>query len=719
MKKLFLLIPLFIYSFSFSQTKIKSENPLQPMLSIGSGYYNSLGNIKGPKGNYLLGNMGINTGIRMSLTKDVDMSFLFTSNAKLYEVESDDIFFDSKINSLGFNFDYNFNNFLSKTKLHPFVTGGAQWMYFKTTTQNITKAELETGLNFPLGAGISLDISERIRFDVGFNYHISLADIDHSEIDQENDNFSVIHFTMHYDLFTPKPKEINHYDDSHLRNINFDKLDEQDSDGDGISDINDECPDTQLGITVDEKGCPYDTDNDGVYDYIDKEENTKAGSIVNQEGITLTKEQLKDLYSDYEAASKEYANYYNESQINKDDWKSVNERLLHNARKFNKNSTVQETQNITKLYKIQLMNPDDKNGRFTDDVPNYLLGKLLSYKNLESLPQNDYYVDNSGYRYTEDEAIRRYGKDNWEDKTIRKFENVVYCISDGKNSFTTYEQAELFLDRMIDGEIKEWNDLQTKIVVVENGVVSDYIKPVPKEEIIIEKEEIIVEQEEIIEEIIKKSSDSIEHIMYRVQLIAMERDFPRKEQDIIFKTLEPKPIQRAQHNGLAKYYIGEYTNYQDALIKRDEMRKLRGFETAFIVTFKNGVRVDLGTALKTESRNKKIKIREEKRKNKESEVIKDPVKINFFVQVLVKKGIPNEETKDRLNNMDALKISMNGDLNRYISKNIYNTLESAMLEQARLRNNGFEDAFIYAEKDGKRITIKEANQILEGLNTNY
>ena len=42
-----------------------------------------------------------------------------------------------------------------------------------------------------------------------------------------------------------------------------------------------------------------------------------------------------------------------------------------------------------------------------------------------------------------------------------------------------------------------------------------------------------------------------------------------------------------------------------------------------------------------------------------------------------------------------------------------------MLEQARLRNNGFEDAFIYAEKDGKRITIKEANQIIEELNTNY
>ena len=48
---------------------------------LGSGYYNSLGDIKGPDGNYLLGNMGINTGIRINLFEDLDLSFLFTSNA--------------------------------------------------------------------------------------------------------------------------------------------------------------------------------------------------------------------------------------------------------------------------------------------------------------------------------------------------------------------------------------------------------------------------------------------------------------------------------------------------------------------------------------------------------------------------------------------------------------------------------------------------------------
>ena len=88
MKKIFLLLSLFIFGNSFSQEK-SYEAPkkiaFQPMFSVGSGYYNSLGDIRGPNGNYLLGNMGINTGIRMNIAKDLDLSFLFTSNAKLHE----------------------------------------------------------------------------------------------------------------------------------------------------------------------------------------------------------------------------------------------------------------------------------------------------------------------------------------------------------------------------------------------------------------------------------------------------------------------------------------------------------------------------------------------------------------------------------------------------------------------------------------------------------
>ena len=54
MKKIFLLLSLFIFGNSFSQEK-SYEAPkkiaFQPMFSVGSGYYNSLGDIRGPNGN--------------------------------------------------------------------------------------------------------------------------------------------------------------------------------------------------------------------------------------------------------------------------------------------------------------------------------------------------------------------------------------------------------------------------------------------------------------------------------------------------------------------------------------------------------------------------------------------------------------------------------------------------------------------------------------------
>jgi len=57
-----------------------------------------------------------------------------------------------------------------------------------------------------------------------------------------------------------------------------------DSDGDGVYDDRDQCPNTPLGVSVDSVGCPLDSDGDGVYDYKDQCPNTPAGARVDEKG---------------------------------------------------------------------------------------------------------------------------------------------------------------------------------------------------------------------------------------------------------------------------------------------------------------------------------------------------------------------------------------------------------------------------------------------------
>jgi outer membrane protein OmpA-like peptidoglycan-associated protein len=57
-----------------------------------------------------------------------------------------------------------------------------------------------------------------------------------------------------------------------------------DTDGDGVKDDRDECPDTPLGARIDERGCPTDADGDGVFDGFDRCEDTPRGATVDAEG---------------------------------------------------------------------------------------------------------------------------------------------------------------------------------------------------------------------------------------------------------------------------------------------------------------------------------------------------------------------------------------------------------------------------------------------------
>jgi outer membrane protein OmpA-like peptidoglycan-associated protein len=59
---------------------------------------------------------------------------------------------------------------------------------------------------------------------------------------------------------------------------------DEDSDGDGVRDKRDKCPDTPRGCTVDATGCPIDSDGDGVCDGLDQCANTPRGATVDAKG---------------------------------------------------------------------------------------------------------------------------------------------------------------------------------------------------------------------------------------------------------------------------------------------------------------------------------------------------------------------------------------------------------------------------------------------------
>jgi OOP family OmpA-OmpF porin len=68
---------------------------------------------------------------------------------------------------------------------------------------------------------------------------------------------------------------------------------DNDSDRDGVPDSLDKCPDTPIGVEVDESGCPkvvqVDSDGDGVFDDVDECPDTPVGAIVDDRGCWVVK----------------------------------------------------------------------------------------------------------------------------------------------------------------------------------------------------------------------------------------------------------------------------------------------------------------------------------------------------------------------------------------------------------------------------------------------
>jgi hypothetical protein len=156
------------------------------------------------------------------------------------------------------------------------------YTYETQLTDSVTNYN-RSSFSIPLTFGLKWKFTPRIQGRIFMTYNITMTDWIDNVNAGRNDRFIYGGFSLHYVIKKADQEAKHRYDD-----VDFTAFNQNDTDGDGVLDINDFCPNTPQGIEVDSKGCPKDADGDGVPDYLDKEPNTPKGAIVDEDGFELT-----------------------------------------------------------------------------------------------------------------------------------------------------------------------------------------------------------------------------------------------------------------------------------------------------------------------------------------------------------------------------------------------------------------------------------------------
>jgi OmpA-OmpF porin, OOP family len=155
--------------------------------------------------------------------------------------------------SISFNYKF-YNNYLlpDYARFKPYIGAGMGYMVGRTSGVSYDLkgddfSHFIDEVSFNMLAGVKYDITRKVSVFIELNSVLATTDeLDGASLNRRNDRFGGGRVGF------------------------FIKVGgEKDSDGDGVPDSKDECPDTPPGVKVDEKGCPLDSDNDGIPDYLD------------------------------------------------------------------------------------------------------------------------------------------------------------------------------------------------------------------------------------------------------------------------------------------------------------------------------------------------------------------------------------------------------------------------------------------------------------------
>ena len=117
-----------------------------------------------------------------------------------------------------------------------------------------------------------------------------------------------------------------------------------------------------------------------------------------------------------------------------------------------------------------------------------------------------------------------------------------------------------------------------------------------EEEIVVIEEKPIIEEQPIIEEELIVEEEVLQPIErtfeYRVQIRAKLGNAISIDHLSNIYNIPTNQIRQDRHNGYYIYSVGSFDTYEQARVRRNELRSNSGVTDAFVVAFKNGSRLD-------------------------------------------------------------------------------------------------------------------------------
>jgi hypothetical protein len=277
---------------------------------------------------------------------------------------------------------------------------------------------------------------------------------------------------------------------------------------------------------------------------------------------------------------------------------------------------------------------------------------------------------------------------------------VVYAVG----HYLTIDDA---LGREFELENAGFDNLE--LLEIKDGILSIY-RPQLVEDVVSEntiktdsliKDKLNTDSVVSVENVVGKKVDTPSTV-YRIQIGAYNVTLPEKVFDGVDNVVSFKG-----NDGLVRYMTGSFGNYSDAIQYKAQMRA-RGFEDAFVVTFKDGKRIPLNKAIITKKVNKvkksskKVKVKSTSKSNK--------LGLKFIIQIGVFPEILSANDLSMMSKINNVKNEASGSFYKYYSQE-FDEYSLAATQLQKVKSVGFNDAFILSTLDGEAISLEKALEL--------